>query len=240
MWPVLVVSDLYSTRKVGDGSPYVQYALLEVHVRPPQAAQLAAPAPGRGRDEQQGCQFGILLLRPLDEELDLLRRRRIRFVPFHRSAATPVRPGSAPGGPIGPLVQGGRTHSVVTPDAGRRQTPPAQPVVEGVEVRPLQFPQVLRPQFLGDGGGHTAVLDQRLGGSSTGLDVVEPAIEKAPEGLVGQRDPSQRRLIHQSRRLSLGIASSTMDGGVRVAVAMSVGVPTKGHPDLPNARRSLT
>ena len=77
-----------------------------------------------------------------------------------------------------------------------------------------------------DGGGS---------GSSAGLDVVEPAIEKTSEGLVGQRDPSLRRFIDQWRRLPLGVASSTMDGGVRVSVATGVAVPTKGHPDLPNA-----
>ena len=142
--------------------------------------------------------------------------------------------------PLDPLVEGGRAHSVVPTDAGGREAPPAQPVVEGVEVRRFQLPQVLRPQFLGDGGSHTAVFDQGLGRSSAGLDVVEPAIEKASEGLVGQRDPSLRRLIDQSRRLFLGVASSTMDSGVRVPVATSVGVPTKGHPDLPNAWRSLT
>jgi len=49
-----------------------------------------------------------------------------------------------------------------------------------------------------------------------------------------------RRLIDQSRRLFLGIASSTMDGGVRVPVAMGIWVPTESHPDLPNAWRAFT
>jgi hypothetical protein len=47
----------------------------EVHLRPTKAAQLAAPASRRCCDEEQGGQFGILLLGSLNQELDLLRRR---------------------------------------------------------------------------------------------------------------------------------------------------------------------
>ena len=75
-------SDLHPARKIRDRSPYEQYAFLEVHVRPPKAAELAAPAAGRCCDEEQRGQFGILLLSSLDEELDLLGRRRIWFVPL--------------------------------------------------------------------------------------------------------------------------------------------------------------
>jgi hypothetical protein len=73
-------------------------------------------------------------------------------------------------------------------------------------------------------------------GSSAGLGVVEPAIEKGSEGLVGQRDRSLRRLIDLSRRLSLGIASSTVNGGRGVSLPAGCRVTTEGHPHLPNAQ----
>jgi hypothetical protein len=45
-------ADLNPARKIGDRPSYEEYAFLKVHVRPPKAAQLAASAPGRGRDEE--------------------------------------------------------------------------------------------------------------------------------------------------------------------------------------------
>jgi hypothetical protein len=63
---------------------------------------------------------------------------------------------------------------------------------------------------------------------------------RPPKVSFRQRDPSLRRLIDELRRRLLGIASATMDGGVRVPVAMGVGVATKRHPDVPNAWRAVT
>jgi hypothetical protein len=45
-----------------------------------------------------------------------------------------------------------------------------------------------------------------LGLAPRGLDVVEPAIQNAPEGFVGERYPPLRRLVHQTGRGLLGIA----------------------------------
>ncbi len=75
--------DLDSTGEVGDRSPDEQYSLFKIHVRPSKTPELAASATSRGRDEEQRGQFGILLLGSLNQDLDLLGRRRVRFVPLH-------------------------------------------------------------------------------------------------------------------------------------------------------------
>ena len=129
---------------------------------------------------------------------------------------------------------------MVAADAGGREAPAAQPVVEGVEVAAPELLQILGSQFLGDGGGHAAVLDERLGGPAPRLDVVEPPGQQAAEGLLGQRDVALRRFVHELGRRPLRRPPAPVNGGRRVSVPAGCRVTAEGHPDLPNARRAFT
>ena len=238
MWPVLVerISTRPGRSETDRRTSSTPFSKSTSDHRNP---QFAAATAGRGRDEEQGRQAGILLLCSLDEELDLLRRRSIRFVALHgrrrclRRGERSRRPHSTPWFRAAEHTAWYRRTLVAegpSGSAGRRRRRGPTPSASG-------DPSF---QFLGDGGSHAAVLDQGLRRPSSGLDVVEPTIEKASESLVGQRDPSvdasftsRAASVWASRRPPCTVV-------VRIPVAVRRRVTPEGHPHLPNAGRAFT